>query len=322
MRRQLQFRSGALWARLVLTLRRIGLAVFGPFVITMAFVLPIYRWLTRTVPGAGVLALILYVSLARWSSVEPYSPAELLEWFSQLDAAQKWAASAALTTILGFMFAFHAASAQAHQQIRLQLVASAVEDFHRHFDEALGCLRTLFIGARQIATQVDSFGGEETPRNVHMARWLNEQTSTVRQAWDRLVDLHIRMIVLGTKHGAVFSNQIGLPRNYDFAIKLMANVVNRPYPLPLPQDPEEFSFADFLAESNVEVLTDFAKVAESAHDRISVVQGMVTTMLRNSIEPLSIIGTFQNISWRDLLGFSRLLSTHYDEMLRAKRNDD
>lgn len=104
------------------------------FVISLAL---IFRFLFASVYGALILAIGLYFYVKHFTSVDPFTPEELLLWTTSISPDYKVAILYSFITIIGFIIAFHTATLNWKNQMKAQLRTKASDDIDNFFSIVL-----------------------------------------------------------------------------------------------------------------------------------------------------------------------------------------
>ena len=185
----------------------------------LQFVLPVIlvvRFLIGRIVGIGILSLILYWSMWHFGESKPLTLAQLALWIDDLPDGAKTAFVTVILTVLGFLVAFHTATAnwKAETLARMQIeIAGQLDEF---FSEVLCLADDAMIFAERLLTVVEDANRlGRSPERDFKVQYEYSKASQFLATRDRLVELGVQVHHLGGRHGTILLSIWGAPKALD-----------------------------------------------------------------------------------------------------------
>ena len=170
------------------------LSVFGIFEIVLRFVF-------GTTFGAFILSLVFYLLVSVYGDTKPFTPTELLLWFSELPRDAKIAISSALLTILGFILAFYASTNNFKKQIQTNIRIAASDELECFYNEASRLVTDLEIYAESVIEGVEKVNRHGYIREaIFNIEYLIDTAPEFLKARGRLSDMSVEIHRFSGKH--------------------------------------------------------------------------------------------------------------------------
>lgn len=173
----------------------------------LRFFLPaalVIRWLSGTLAGAFVTSVTLYAAMNLFADTKPFTPSELLVWFSGLSPELKGGIVSSLVTAVGFFVAFRAASLSWKEQAAITLRITAIDEVSAFYDETLKVAGSMEAYAGTLVNALSQHGREQLSQEGF---WLTEHLIKTGEKFvqdrDRLGALSIDVHRLSAKHGSL-----------------------------------------------------------------------------------------------------------------------
>jgi hypothetical protein len=172
--------------------------------VMLRYVLPVIlalRFLIGSTFGLAILSLILYFCMWQFGESKPLTFAQLALWIDDLPPEAKTAFVSVILTVLGFLVAFHTATAnwKAETQARMKLeIADQVEDF---FNEVLYLSDKATSFADRLLNAVeDAKKLGRSAENDFKVQYEYSKAAEFLATRDRLIELSVRVHRLGSRH--------------------------------------------------------------------------------------------------------------------------
>lgn len=199
-------------------------------VLTVGLIGSMLLWISVRLLVASMLGL-LFLSIAMWVvaptmlDIEPWSPAQLIVFLSELPDNYKIAVTASLLTIGGFLVSFHVAAVNWRRQMQMQLRLEAANDIEGFFAEAMMNVSSLQISLGQAVDIYDEIiANPQSPHiRIRLEHWL-EQCHELIAKRTRLSRMSIEVHRLSAKHHVVLSTVWGSATTLDRAIESFGRI--------------------------------------------------------------------------------------------------
>lgn len=259
------------------------------------YVLPVVivlRSLFGSLLGVAILSSLLYCFMWNFSETRPFTLAQLALWLDELPSEAKTSFITVVLTVLGFLVAFHTATAnwKAETQARMKMdIADQIEMF---FSEVLRLSDKTTIFAERLVTAVENIReqGRSAELDFQVSYAFSKSTEFLATR-DRLTELSVQVHRIGSRHGAtLLSVWGGLATLYECADALSemseamwvrVPVVVEHNPNPVEEVVRQLDAAEYKA-----LLICF----EKNKARISALSGALRGQL---LQPLTVI----NFAW-------------------------
>ena len=231
-------------------------------------------FLSRTIFGALLTTLFLYIFAKQITGVAPFSFDDLLLWLHELPVEAKSGVFTSMITVVGFLVAFRSGAMIWRTQARDQLKLEAARELEQFFSEADSKLTGLEIYANELLKILSI--AKENPLDGRLKgdhAFLFERSAVAIETRARLSDMGVEVFRLQTKHHAVINSVWGASSTLDKAIRSFDELTDAIWiSIPIRDD----RFSDPL--SNIIRMTDEKKTAEFVRlcdQKQAAIQGIV-----------------------------------------------
>jgi hypothetical protein len=286
-------------------------AAFMRYVLPAAFVL---RWLVQSVFGILCLSVALYWATWTFSETRPLTGMGLALWVDDLPTEAKAAALTIVMSVIGFLIAFHTASASWKAQARAKMQLDAAEEIEAFFNEFLTKAFQMQLIAKRLLRAVRRAKAEGvTPDTLFDLRYAFSSAASFRTLLDRLSVMASDMHRLRGRHGTMLMSIAGATEYLSDCIDASDKVViaTRIY-IPIFSEEDASLFAAALRVDE-DAFSNFIETCLRYHGVIGALSGGVRGLL---LAPM----TNFNLAW--LVNMNRLspaVEEGFGNIQRAKQ---
>ncbi len=245
-----------------------------------------WRFLTSTLIGVLILSASIYFFLFSNSVVTPFTPQELIDWLANISTDYKIAITSSLLTILGFLFAFHTATANWKQQLNAQIKISAAGEIEEFFAEACGLLTNTNIFIETVIDSINNIQKNgETPNTIFNAQHIMENLPKFVSTRERLSALSINCHRLSSKHISFLMSTWGAAKSLQLAIDAFTATTDKMWVfIPYIEKNDPNLLPDLIATVNV---TDCLAFQSAYETNFSYINGLIGGLRGQLLAPVA-----------------------------------
>lgn len=276
----------------------------------------IARFLIGNIYGVFLGAICLYAFIWGFGGIKPLTLGQLLVWVDDLPIEAKTGLIAALLTIVGFLFAFHTATAnwkaEALSNLKLH-VATEIENF---FAEASRLTSDAQIYADTLVNTVNKIQGNSDPAAVEFAvQWAIDRLPQFLAVRERLASMSIEVHRLSGKYFSVLATVPGATNALEDCAAAFTEITqNMWFHVPSIQHGNPNAITLFFSQVNVTQCSRFITSCEENFDRVNGLSGAVRGALLAPIIGLKL-GT-----WTSMLGKKAVFTEALTKVGERQRN--
>lgn len=242
--------------------------------ITLMLVL---RFLFGSAYGALVLTVAFYTYAYYFTSAPPLSPSELVLLIDGISSEYKVALLTSLVTVVGFVIAFHTATASWRNQMRAQLKAQVAGDIENFFAVVTSNMTDARIYVESLVDAVKKIQkGDSLDDARFSVAYLQRQAGEFLAARDRLSHASVEVHRLLDRSYTVLSTGWGILAMARLAADSLEKVTGKMW-IRVPrvdlQNPDHIQ--SFMNEVNVSECNEFLEACEANYGKISGLSGGV-----------------------------------------------
>ena len=167
----------------------------------------VFRFAIGTILGAFITSLALYFLMTAYGDTTPFTPTELLLWFSELSDSAKIGIGSALLTIFGFILAFYASASNFKKQIQTNIRIAVSDELECFHNEASGLTTDLEIYAESVIDAVEEINKSGfIEEAVNKIEYLIDTAPDFLKARSRLSDMSVEVHRFSGKYYSLLSS--------------------------------------------------------------------------------------------------------------------
>lgn len=245
-----------------------------------------WRFLSSTLVGVLILSVSIYLFLFSYGVVNPLTPQELIDWLANISTDFKIAITSSLLTILGFLIAFHTATANWKQQLNAQIKISAAGEIEDFFAEACGLLTNTNIF---IASVIDSINNIQktgkTTNTLFNAQHIMENLPQFISTRERLSALSINCHRLSSKHISFLMSTWGAAKILQLAIDAFTDTTDKMWVfIPYIEKNDPNLLSDLITTVNI---TDCLAFQSAYETNFSYINGLIGGLRGQLLAPVA-----------------------------------
>lgn len=221
-------------------------------------------FLTKTIFGTLLILIFVYFILLSTKFNKPYSLNELLTFFNSLTSDYKIAIASSLITILGFLFAFHAATLVWKQQTIANIKIAAGNQIFDFFNEVMRIATSISIYARNLSTLANDIkAGGPSPRTSFTIKYLSEQRDEIESKRNKLADMSSQAFLIQSNNFVALVDSDAARTFLQQATAAFNEITNDMwffYPVVKEDAPEPEK--QFLAQLEIEKVSKFLQTSD------------------------------------------------------------
>lgn len=204
------------------------------------------RFLFCSIYGFLVMAVAFYLFSYFSFEVKPLNLEGLFVWMSELGERAKISIMTSLLTIIGFLIAFSAVTANRKAQFLSDLKMAAHEDvdnFTSEYTAAINICTSYLIGFNRVRDRIDL--GAHAEEVVQLIGLCTGEVEAFTKARNSLISMSVNVHSLTAKHAVVLLSTRGLQAKLDIGINELKKLP-RALELPLPYFSEGDTIQTFV----------------------------------------------------------------------------
>tara|TARA_R110002049_G_scaffold2743_4_gene21075 strand:+ start:9445 stop:10281 length:837 start_codon:yes stop_codon:yes gene_type:complete len=245
----------------------------------------LWKFLFGTTIGAFLLAIAAYLASPVFFLVEPFSPGELLNWFSHLPETYKVASLSAGLTVAGFMVAFHTATINWKNQLKAELKSQAAGEVEEFFSIVSGLISDAAIYVESLIEAINKLQKGGDPDEARFAvNWAIDGSEKFIGTRNQISQAQVQVHRLKGRNYTILSSGWGLAANLDQAIESMNEIGSRMWvhvPRVDKNDPDYIQHFHNLV--NVEECKSFLEAANRFTGPMSMLAGSIKGYLLSPV---------------------------------------
>ncbi len=270
--------------------RKIPPSISVPAFYVLMMLMLVLRFLFGSVYGALALVMVFYAFTYHFTSTPPLSPSELVLWIDGLTSEYKVALLTSSVTVLGFVVAFHTATANWKDQMGAQFKAQVAGEIESFFAAVTSSMNIASLYVESLVSTVNKIQkGANADELSFLIQHIQGQVGKYLSVRDQLSQASIEVHrLIGRSHN-VLSTGWGLPATVNLAAESLANVTDKMWfhvPIVDLQSPNHIQ--SFLNQVNISGCNEFLQAHNDNSEKISGLAGGIRGYLISPILGFSL----------------------------------
>lgn len=266
-------------------LKKLPIGISIPLFYLVVSLALLFRFFFTSVYGALILALGLYYYVKYFTSVEPFTPEELLLWTTSISPEYKVALFSSFITITGFVIAFHTATLNWKDQMKAQLKSKASDDIDHFFHIVLSNISSAEIYIKsQVRIVNDIQNGAPLEEISSRIEYQQGKTHSFFAARDVLSEAAVEIHrLIGSNYNLLSTNYGQIEKMNDTAESLR-NINDKLWlHVPVVSVNDDNHIQSFFNQVNVTDYNEFLNVCEVNSGKIAGLTGAIRGALSSAI---------------------------------------
>ncbi len=229
------------------------------------------KLLTGTPIGLLLTSAAVYSATPFFTTVQPWSLAQLIMWFDDLGVEAKVGIASSMVTVLGFFVALQTTMHSWQKQTTASMRIAAADSIDRVVGEIDGIILKMWMFSEALAREVSRVRAEGlSPGAVSILSPLSEDLAEFRVQRQRLLQLEQELLALPARYALLFVPLSDVPSALDSIAHEVATVTKRVW-APAPAGGTESPDHRRVLVQSVDTakFADLARACESAHKAIA-----------------------------------------------------
>ena len=266
-------------------IRRFAFVIFHPLVVQiLGWITLLQRALFGTVQGALIFSIFLYWYMEHFGSTKPFTSAQLAIWASELSAEATAGVLTSFITVLGFLIAFRAATANWKDQTRTTIRIAAADEIETFFDEFVSLVLDAQIFVENTLDERERLvEGNMNPESSTLVSVHMENAIEFIEKRKRMSVMSVKMYRLASKHYSIlhpFAGAIEALKDCEIAADEVTKKMWIKVATLDPSAPGNRTL--FLNQIDVKDWREFAQCCDTSYDRINGLVALLRSMLFSS----------------------------------------
>lgn len=257
------------------------------------FAVPLFllvRFFVGTILGALTLSVVMYWAMWTIGEPKPFTPAQLALWIDGLPIESKTAVVTSILTVLGFLIAFHTATANWKAEAVAQLKATVASEIEQFFNEAARLSTDAEIYVRSLIEAVNLIRTQgPTPEATFKIQRSIAQASSFLATRDRLSTMSVEVHRIAGRHSVVLSTVWGATKALEDCATRFDRITRQMWiQVPCISANHPDLIGQFVAHVNVTECASFIECYEQNSEFINAATGGVRGALLGPLVGLNL----------------------------------